>query len=108
MTPRHVRQSAERNDERRNVAVGDERALQRARGHADRDGRQEGYEDALSLRHRGDPAGETEHRADGKIDLPRHDHEQHPDGEHAGHRHLFQQVRQIDRMQEQPVRIEIG
>jgi hypothetical protein len=58
------------------------------------------------LRHGADSPGETEHRSHGEIDLARHDHQQHPDREHSGHCHLLQQVRQIDWMEEQSVRVD--
>ena len=99
----------------RHLEPGDRQPLEIAASDPDRDRRQGSGAPAVAdaaladgeavlepalLHRRGHEAGESEQRADRKIDAGGQDHEGHADREQAGDRHLPHHVEEIDRRKE--------
>ncbi len=101
--PARDAQHAERHDERRNVALGDEEAVDGA-------GRRPGRKAAenphppgkieIGRDHRAHDPGKSEHGADRKIDAGRRNDERHPDRQHAEHRGREKNVENVGDGQE--------
>jgi hypothetical protein len=74
---------AERHDERRRLAVGDEHAVEDANRGARRQAAKDRHRDPRAVHEQlgGDAARQAEHRADREVDAGGQDHEQLADGD---------------------------
>jgi hypothetical protein len=107
-------QAAERDDERRDEAVGDDEPLQEPHAQAEDDSQDdgrdpddrvpeaesEGLRQPRRLGHRHGVADEPEHRPDGEVDIARHDDQHHPGRHDRDRGALDGQVPQVPSGQE--------
>ena len=104
-TPRNASMPPSADDEGRDAEIGDQPADQQAARDAEQHHRRHGAVERPSppdVENRRDAAEQTEQRADRQIDLARDDDEHHAAREHAGDRHLPQQVGEVARGDESP------
>ena len=95
--------SVQRGDERRQLHLGDEYAIDKSDKGAGEDGDQDSDWDrqaGLGDRHRAEDAAEARHRADGQVDSAGQDHERFADGDDRHDRDLNADVEQVVRGQE--------
>ena len=92
--PRPVdRQRAQRDDDRRDPPVGDERAVdepeERPDGHGEEHGEHRRCAEVVAEHVAGEVGADAGDRADRQVDVAGNDHQRLPGGHHGGHRHAL-------------------